>query len=167
MAMAALPSSCNSQLPKCSGRPLCAVPVNQPSDISEGDHILYRVNSEEYRPTYQSALIVSTLSEVNFRLIVYAPPPNGVQYRVQKFHEFSSLHKVKYVGGYSNEEVIDRVKKRLSENHYHGLFNNSHHFVTFAKTGLEYSLTELVHGLQGTYIEIYIKPGLFNVVNHY
>jgi hypothetical protein len=138
--------------PRYPGRPLCTVPVNRPSDISEGDHILYRVNGvcEEYRPTYQSALIEKKLSgEGSFRLIVYAP--KGVKYRVCKFQVFNSLHKVKYVGGYSSEEAIERAKRRLNEKHYHGLFNNSHHFVTFAKTGLEYSLAELVYGLQGSY----------------
>ena len=148
MAVAALPCS-DSQLPRCPGRPLCTVPVNRPSDISEGDHILYRVNDENYRPTYQSALIEKKLSgKGSFGLIVYAP--EGVSYREQKFQEFNSLHKVNYVGGYSSEEAIERASKRLRETYYHGLFNNSHHFVTFAKTGLEYSLTELVHGLQGT-----------------
>ena len=148
MAVAALPCS-EFQLPRCSGRPLCTVPVNRPSDISEGDHILYRVSDDNYRPTYQSALIERKLSsEGSFRLIVYAP--EGVDYRVQTFQEFNSLHKVKYVGGYSSEEAIERARKRLRETHYHGLFNNSHHFITFAKTGLEYSLTELVYGLQGT-----------------
>ena len=76
--------------------------------------------------------------------------PEGVDYQVQKFQEFNSLHKVKYVGGYSSKEAIERAKKRLRETYYHGLFNNSHHFISFAKTGLEYSLTELVHGIQGT-----------------
>jgi hypothetical protein len=77
--------------------------------------------------------------------------PKGVEYQVYKFQEFNSLHKVKYLGGYSSEEAIERAKRRLSEKYYHGLFNNSHHFVTFAKTGLEYSLAELVYGLQGSY----------------
>ena len=149
MAVPALPST-----GRCPGRPLCTVPVSRPSDISEGDHILYRVNSDEYRPTYQGALIESELSEGDFRLIVYAP--KGGEYQVRKFQEFNSLHKVKYVGGYSSEQAIERAKKRLGEKYYNGLFNNSHHFVMFAKTGLEYSLTELVYGLQGTIIKFYI-----------
>ena len=148
MAVLALPST-----GRCPGRPLCTIPVNRPSGISEGDHILYRVNSDEYQPTYQSALIESKLCEGDFRLIVYAP--EGVEYRVRKVQEFNSLHKVKYVGGYSSELAIERAKKRLGEEHYHGLFNNSHHFVTFAKTGSEYSLTELVYGLQGTIIDVH------------
>lgn len=138
------------QVPRCPGRPLCTVPVDRPSDIFEGDHIIYRTNGDDYRPTYQSALIEKKLSEGKFGFIVYAP--KGIERRVQTFQQLNSnsLHKVKYVGGYSNEEAIEGAKKRIGEEYYHGLFNNSHHFVTFAKTGLEYSLTELVYGLQGT-----------------
>ena len=148
MAEAALQPHGNSQpVPRGPGRPLCTVPVNRPSDISEGDHILYRINGDEYRPMYQSALIENKLDEGNFRFIVYTP--TGVECRAQKFQHIKSLHKVKYVGGYLNKEAIKRAKKRVGEKYYHGLYNNSHHFVTFAKTGLEYSLTELVYGLQG------------------
>ena len=104
--MAVAAQQCSDRL--CPGRPLCTVPVNRPSDISEGDHILYRVNGDEYRPTYQSALIESKLSEGGLSFIVYTP--KGVEHQVKKFHLLKSLHKVKYVAGYSSEEAIKRAR---------------------------------------------------------
>jgi hypothetical protein len=45
--------------------------------------------------------------------------------------------------------AVEKATRRIGECYYHGLFNNSHHFVSWTKTGLEYSLADLVHGVQG------------------
>lgn len=138
-----------------SGRPLHAVPVICPSGISEGDHILYLINNNDiYRPTYRSALVES-VSEGNVSIIVYTP--QGVQRHVQQFYLFRSLHRVDYTAGTLSEMAIKRAMQRLGECHYHGLFNNSHHFVSWTKTGLEYSLADLVHGVEGEYLQISCK----------
>ena len=128
-------------------RPLFTVPVHRPSDLSEADHILYLISDDKYRPMYRSALVES-ISDGNLSIILYTP--QGIQCQVQQFQSFKSLHRVDYTAG-SSTEAIKRAKDRLGECHYHGLFNNSHHFVSWAKTGLEYSLADLVHGVQGDY----------------
>ena len=132
------------------GRPLRTIPVDRPSSISEGDHILYRINSsDEYRPMYRSAL-VENMSDGNITTIVNTPC--GVQRQTQQFTGFKSLHKVDYTSeSYFGETAVENAKERLGECHYHGLFNNSHHFASKAKTGLEYSLAELVHGIESKY----------------
>lgn len=130
------------------GRPLRTVPVICPSNISEGEHILYLINnSADYRPVYRSALVES-ISDGNVSIIVYTP--QGVQRHIQQFHSFKSLHRVDYtVNACTGRAAVENARQRVGECYYHGLFNNSHHFVSWTKTGLEYSLADLVHGVQG------------------
>lgn len=134
------------------GRPLRTVPVICPSSISEGEHILYLINSSaDYRPVYRSALIESVSQDAgygNITIIVYTP--QGVQRNVQQFHSFKSLHRVDYtISACTGKAAVEKAGQRVGECYYHGLFNNSHHFVSWTKTGLEYSLADLVHGVQG------------------
>lgn len=131
------------------GRPLRTVPVAVPSVISKGDHVLFLINSDDvYRPVYRSALVESVSSYGEVEMISYTP--QGVQRQTQKFHTFKSLHKVDYTtDAYDGVIAVKKARQRLGECHYHGLFNNSHHFVSWAKTGLEYSLADLVHGIEG------------------
>ena len=131
------------------GRPLRAVPVACPSAISKGDHVLFLINSDDvYRSVYRSALVESISSYGEVEMIVYTP--QGVQRQAQKFHLFKSLHMVDYTtDAYDGITAVKKAQQRLGECHYHGLFNNSHHFVSWAKTGLEYSLADLVHGIEG------------------
>lgn len=131
------------------GRPLRTVPVDCPSAISEGDHVLFLINSDDtYRPVYRSALVENVSSYGEVDMIAYTP--HGVQRQTQKFHCFKSLHKVDYTtDAYDGEIAVKKAQQRLGECHYHGLFNNSHHFVSWAKTGLEYSLADLVHSIEG------------------
>ena len=132
------------------GRPLrtVTVPVVLPSSISEGEHILYLINNNaDYRPVYRSALVES-ISGGNISVIVYMP--QGIQRYVQQFHQFKSLHRVDYTSSaFTGKVAVENARRRLGECYYHGLFNNSHHFVSWAKTGSEYSLADLVHGVQG------------------
>ena len=129
-------------------RPLYTVPVSRPPDVSQGDHIIYLITSDNYRPIYQSAL-VENVTDGNVNSIVYTPG-GGVKSQVHPFQSFKSLHRVDYSSG-CGEEAIQRAKERLGEAHYHGLFNNSHHLVSWAKTGTECTLTDLIYGLEGSY----------------
>ena len=51
---------------------------------------------------------------------------------------------------YTDDEAVERAKKRLKwgEKCYHCLNNNSHHFVTWAKTGREHSLADIIEDLR-------------------
>ena len=131
-------------------RPLRTVPVVGLSEISVGDHIVYLINSElnNYRSAYRSALVESTSSSGNIDTIAYTP--QGIQRHSQPFRSFKSLHRVDYTSGAcTGRTAVEKAKQRIGECYYHGLFNNSHHFVSWTKTGLEYSLADLVHGIQG------------------
>ena len=132
------------------GRPLRTAPLVVPSSISAGDHILYRINTnDDYRPIYRSALVESVTNTGNVDYIEYTQ--RGVQRKTQSFRLFESLHKVDYAyaadDAMNKDAAITKARERLGECHYHGLFNNSHHFVSWAKTGVEYSLTDLVLGI--------------------
>ena len=131
------------------GRPLRTVPVICPSTVSNGEHILYLINDNaDYRPVYRSALVESVSDGGSVGIIVYTP--QGVQRHVQQFLSFKSLHRVDYtVDACTGRGAVENARRRVGECYYHGLFNNSHHFVSWTKTGLEYSLADLVHGVQG------------------
>lgn len=61
-----------------------------------------------------------------------------------------NLYVIKYSHcRYKDEEAIERAQQRVSwgENCYHCLNNNSHHFVTWAKTGRENSLADIIESL--------------------
>jgi hypothetical protein len=138
----------NSTRMLSANRPLRTVPVDGISKVSEGDHIVYLINSAAtYRSVYRSALVESTSGE-NISIIVYTP--QGIKRRSQKFRSFKSLHRVDYTdGACTGRAAVEKARRRIGECYYHGLFNNSHHFVSWTKTGLEYSLADLVHGIQG------------------
>ena len=140
------------------GRPLRTRPVTIPHDITTGDHILYQINtSNEYRPVYRSALVEEVdLSSGNVSFIEYTDTCHGLSIQRSNKRQFTSilsLHKVDYTAAGTNhgKDVIQKATKRLDECHYHALFNNSHHFASWAKTGLEYSLTDLVLGMEGNH----------------
>ena len=62
----------------------------------------------------------------------------------------NNLYVVKYSHcRYTDDEAVERAKQRLQwrENCYHCLNNNSHHFVTWAKTGRENSLADIIESL--------------------
>ena len=86
----------------------------------------------------------------NTRIHVVRNSSDGV---IEKEHEIDclkNLHVVKYSKcRYTNNEAVKRAKQRLEwrENCYHCLNNNSHHFVTWAKTGREYSLADIIESL--------------------
>ena len=73
--------------------------------------------------------------------------PIGVTQKQLYFDELKNVYKVVYDKcRYSTSESIERAKGRLKfkETCYHALFNNSHFFVTWCKTGQEYPLTDIL-----------------------
>ena len=50
---------------------------------------------------------------------------------------------------YTDDQAVTRAEQRLEwgEEEYHCLYNNSHHFVTWAKTGRESSLADIIESL--------------------
>ena len=126
------------------GVPLYHVPVGEITDLQCGDHILYQVCREPYRACYRSALVL-TVEEARIHVVMNST--DGV--KEEWFDSFEDLYVVKYSDCYSNDEAVRRAMQRLEweENCYHCLYNNSHHFVTLAKTGRENPLTEIIESL--------------------
>ena len=76
----------------------------------------------------------------------------GVSRKRIAFDELYSLYKVEYsLCQFDKQEALRRANKRLDEHHYDSLHNNSHHFVTWCKTGQEHPLTDILKSLE--YIE--------------
>ena len=82
------------------------------------------------------------------RIHVVMNSRNGVK---EMWLDYSkNLYVVKYSHcRYKDDEAIKRAQQRVSwgENCYHCLNNNSHHFVTWAKTGRENSLADIIESL--------------------
>ena len=124
-----------------ASRPLRAVSAE---NVHRGDHIIYQITEEPYRAYYESAL-VSCVGADQIELLknTRANSEGHIGGVTQEWVQFSSLnhpHIIQYSPGlYSNDEAIKRAEKRLEwkEKCYHVLYNNSHHFVTLAKTGKE------------------------------
>ena len=140
------------------GRPLRAVSAKS---LDRGDHIIYQVTEEPYRACYESAL-VSSVREDQITLLKNTQEGGDLQEdgvtrgggvtQVQvSFSDLKEPHIIQYTEGLSsNKEAIDRAEQRLKwgEKRHHVLYNNSHHFVTWAKTGKENPLTEITKELQ-------------------
>ena len=126
------------------GVPLYHVPVNEVANLEPGDHILYRVSREPHRACYRSALV---LKGEETRIHVVMNSSDGV--KEEWLDSSKNLYVVKYSHCFSGGEAVDRARQRLewTENRYHCLYNNSHHFVTLVKTGRENPLTEIIESL--------------------
>ena len=134
------------------GQPLFALLMESGDQLHAGDHILYQISKPPFRIMYRSGLITEiqgtdSNSKVN---IITNVPEIGVTQRQVYFDELENLHKLEYdTCQYSSEESIDRARQRLmlKEKCYHALYNNSHFFVTWCKTGREYSLTDILEDI--------------------
>ena len=65
--------------------------------------------------------------------------------------ELPHLHRILYSKcRFTSEEAVSRAyyRKSLGEKHYHPLNNNGHHFVSNAKTGREYGLSDIIVQLE-------------------
>ena len=135
-----------------SGQPLFATLIEAHGQLQAGDHILYQSSKPPFRMMYRSALVCDIQSsDGDLQLSVITNVPTiGVTQNPVHFKMFENgfkLHRVEYdTCSYSNKESIKRAKSRLKlrEKCYHALFNNSHFFVTWCKTGREYPLTDLL-----------------------
>lgn len=124
-------------------------PITYPSELTIGDHILFLIPHSEppLRPLYQSALVTGAEKE-NIEIVSYSRP--GIYWESVKFGSFKHLHKVEYTRcRYSGNRAVSRARWRLKsgEDHYHALYNNSHFFVAWAKTGNEFLMHDVINGL--------------------
>ena len=123
--------------------------VNESCDVVKGDHIIYCITNEAYRPMFRSVLAIDSPDD-NGVLKAITYQKDGIQEISLSLEQYSNFpYKVKYSDmtiHFDGDEAVERAMNRLQigENHYHALFNNSHHFVTFAKTGVEESLFDIV-----------------------
>lgn len=137
-----------------AGVPLYACPITSPTELTQGDHILYLSSIAPNRPTFHSALVVSALKDA-INLITHTK--EGVRVEEVKFSDLHRPSRVEYtMCQYSRKKAIQRAKGRLKmkEKHYHPLFNNSHFFVSWSKTGKQYPLSVIIQNLlydEGTF----------------
>ena len=145
-----LPGVIYENLPRV---PLYPVPVDQAGGLlKRGAHLVYKVCWEPYRPCYRSALV---LKVEGTKIHAIMNSSDGVKTESFKYSqtdhyiikyphccEYSRCH-------YTDDEAVNRAEQRLKwgENCYHCLYNNSHHFVTWAKTGRENSLADIIESL--------------------
>lgn len=130
-----------------AGVPLYAYPISSPTELTQGDHILYLSSIAPNRPTFRSALVVFALKDA-INLVTYTK--EGVRLQEVKFSNLHRVSRVEYtMCQYSRKKAIQRAKGRLKmkEKHYHPLFNNSHFFVSWSKTGKQYPLSVIVQNL--------------------
>ena len=124
--------------------------------VHRGDHIMYQVTEEPFRACYESALVSSVRDDQI--LLLKNTQAGGVTQEWVSFSDLRHPRIIQYSTGlFSNDEAIERAERRLrcGETRHHVLFNNSHHFVTLAKTGKENPLVEITKGLM--YKGMYIK----------
>ena len=120
--------------------------VDSEKYLCPGDHVLYQSSKPPFRVMFYSALI-SSCQDATGRVTVITNSVIGVTKKEVYFDELQNVHKVEYDScRYSGEESIERANRRfkLKENCYHALYNNSHFFVTWCKTGREYPLTDIL-----------------------
>lgn len=130
-----------------AGVPLYACPISSPTDLTQGDHILYLSSIAPNRPTFRSALVVSALKDT-INLVTYTK--EGVRVEEVKFSGLQRPSQVEYtMCRYSRKKAVQRARGRqkMKEKHYHPLFNNSHFFVSWSKTGKQYPLSLIIQNL--------------------
>ena len=128
------------------GVPLYPIPLSEAKDaLKRGAHLVYQVCGELYRACYRSALV---LEVEDTRIHVIKNSSDGV--KEDRLDSTDSHFIVVYSHcRYTDDEAVERAEQRLKwgENCYHCLYNNSHHFVTWAKTGRENPLADIVESL--------------------
>ena len=128
------------------GVPLNPIPLDQAgNEFKRGAHLLYQVCSEPYRPCYRSALVLKVEDK---RIHVIMNSSDGVKNIWLDFTDGQFIVVYSHCR-YTNERAVERAEQRLKwrENCYHCLNNNSHHFVTWAKTGRENPLADIIESL--------------------
>ena len=132
------------------GEPLIPHPITDITSISAGDHVLYQIWGKKYRKGFRSAL-VSEVESKQGKVKIITFTKRGVN---EEWFDFSSLtccHQVEYsICRFSAREAIARARRRrdMNEMLYNPLNNNGHHFVTNAKTGREYPLSDMLMDME-------------------
>jgi hypothetical protein len=133
------------------GHPILPRSVGDPRELNIGDHILIEQTSSQYRKSFSSALVYEAVDKLALCPIVITNDYEaGVIVREIPTDKFQTcnIHRVEYSScRYSGEESCKRAMSRINENDYNPLCNNSHHFVSWCKTGREYPLTDIVRTL--------------------
>ena len=132
-----------------AGVPLYASPISSPTDLELGDHVLYLASIAPNRPIFRSALVICR-AEKGECVNIITNSRGGVQEEDVKFSDLHRLCRVEYtVCRYSRKKAVQRAKGRqkMKEKHYHPLYNNSHYFVSWCKTGKQYPLSVIIQNL--------------------
>ena len=133
------------------GHPILPRSIVDASELNTGDHILIQCTSSQYRKLFWSALVYESVrNEQTVRhIFIITNCEDGVIMKEVLSNELHNVYKVEYSScRYSMQESIERAISRINENHYHSLRNNSHHFVSWCKTGQEYPLTDILRSLE-------------------
>ena len=131
------------------GLPQSLISIVSFAEINIGDHIVYRASQPPLPPTYCSAIVTQVDKGPEGKIQVITNKVEGVVEETHSYgmHSLLELKKVSYIScPFSETEAVKRAKKRLrrGEKFYHEDFNNSHFFVTWCKTGYEYSIKDLL-----------------------
>ena len=158
------------------GQPLVPLPVNDITNVTAGDHVLYHIGHDEYRKDYRSALVSEVNSKLN-NMKIMTFTRKGVEEKWVGFASLGRLHRVEYsTCRFTAEEALSRARwlqgmdeKKL----YNPIDNNGHFFVTNAKTGREHNLSDMIMDLKaqdtGKYYvcyNIYILLGISYLVRY-
>jgi len=144
------------------GQPLVPHPVNDITDVRAGDHVVYHIGRGECRKDYRSALVSEVDSEHNEMKIVTLTR-EGVVETMVGLASLGRLYRIEYsTCRFTAEEALSRAHWRQGmdeKKFYNPINNNSHFFVTNAKTGREYNLSDIIMDLkdQDTGLSIF-KP---------
>ena len=125
--------------------------LNDISEVNKGDHIIHCVTKSPYRPMFQSSLVTDSSSDRN-TLSIIRNYMNGIEEKEFDFDFLQFPYKVIYdctaAQLFNSDTAIQRARGRLqlgeTRDHYCPLFNNSHHFVMWSKTGNEYPLDDII-----------------------
>ena len=129
------------------GVPLYRIPLSEAKDaLKRGAHLVYQVCGEPYRPCYRSALVLEVEDK---KIHVIKNCEDGVKTKEHLDFTDGQFIVVYSHCHYTDDEAVERAEQRLKwgENRYHCLNNNSHHFVTWAKTGRENPLADIIESL--------------------
>ena len=130
------------------GQPLAPLPANI-TNIEAGDHVIYQIGSDEFRKFYRSAL-VSEVYPLHGDMKIVTFTSEGVEEKRVDIASLCRLHRVEYSPcRFSAQEAVSRARHRLDmkEKLYNPINNNGHFFVSNAKTGREYNLSDMIMDL--------------------
>ena len=132
------------------GQPQVPHPITDITNIRVGDHVLYQIGSDEFRKDYRSSLVSEVhLEHYEMKIITFTR--KGIDEKRVGLASLCRLHRVGYsTCCFSAEEAVSRARVRqgMNEKLYNPIDNNGHFFVTNAKTGREYNLSDMVMGLK-------------------